>query len=50
MLGELGDVLPAAVREFDVDSFYEGLGASVQREWLTVRLEGEALRKLASEG
>jgi GNAT superfamily N-acetyltransferase len=29
--------------------FYEALGASVQREWLTVRLEGDALRKLASE-
>jgi GNAT superfamily N-acetyltransferase len=30
--------------------FYEALGASVQREWLTVRLEGDALRNLASEG
>jgi GNAT superfamily N-acetyltransferase len=30
--------------------FYEALGASVQREWLTVRLEGDALRKLASAG
>jgi GNAT superfamily N-acetyltransferase len=30
--------------------FYEGLGANVMREWLTVRLEGEALAKLATGG
>lgn len=29
-------------------AFYEKLGASVQREWLTVRIEGEALERLAS--
>ncbi|MBX3196793.1 MAG: GNAT family N-acetyltransferase [Labilithrix sp.] len=29
-------------------AFYEKLGASVQREWLTVRMEGEALARLAS--
>jgi GNAT superfamily N-acetyltransferase len=28
--------------------FYESLGAKVLREWLTVRLDGEALAKLAS--
>ena len=28
--------------------FYESLGAPVQRQWLTVRLEGDALRRLAS--
>lgn len=28
-------------------AFYEKLGASVQREWLTVRMEGEALARLA---
>jgi GNAT superfamily N-acetyltransferase len=28
-------------------AFYEGLGAKVLREWLTVRLDGEALEKLA---
>jgi RimJ/RimL family protein N-acetyltransferase len=28
-------------------AFYEGLGAKVLREWLTVRVEGEALEKLA---
>ena len=28
-------------------AFYEGLGAHVQREWLHVRLEGDALRALA---
>jgi len=28
--------------------FYESLGAEVQREWLTVRLEGEALSDLAT--
>jgi GNAT superfamily N-acetyltransferase len=28
--------------------FYEGLGAKVMREWLTVRLEGEALERLAA--
>ena len=28
--------------------FYESLGAEVQREWLTCRLEGEALERLAS--
>lgn len=28
--------------------FYERLGAEVQRQWLTVRLEGEALARLAS--
>jgi len=27
--------------------FYERLGAKVMREWLTVRLEGEALEALA---
>jgi GNAT superfamily N-acetyltransferase len=27
--------------------FYESLGAKVLREWLTVRLDGEALAKLA---
>jgi GNAT superfamily N-acetyltransferase len=27
-------------------AFYEGLGAKVLREWLTVRLEGEELEKL----
>jgi len=30
--------------------FYESLGAKVLREWLTVRLDGEALQRLASEG
>lgn len=30
--------------------FYESLGAKVLREWLTVRIEGEALIRLASEG
>ena len=29
-------------------AFYEKLGAKVQREWLSVRLEGEALAALAS--
>jgi GNAT superfamily N-acetyltransferase len=29
--------------------FYEGLGGEVQRPWLTVRLMGEPLRKLAGE-
>jgi GNAT superfamily N-acetyltransferase len=29
-------------------TFYERLGASVTREWLSVRLEGEALARLAS--
>ncbi len=29
-------------------AFYEKLGASVQREWLTVRMEGDALARLAS--
>ncbi|MBN9159459.1 MAG: GNAT family N-acetyltransferase [Myxococcales bacterium 68-20] len=28
-------------------AFYEKLGASIQREWLTVRMEGEALARLA---
>ena len=28
-------------------AFYEKLGAKVLREWLTVRLEGDALRALA---
>jgi RimJ/RimL family protein N-acetyltransferase len=27
--------------------FYESLGANVLRDWLTVRLDGEALGKLA---
>ena len=27
--------------------FYESLGATVVREWLTCRLDGEALRALA---
>lgn len=31
-------------------AFYEKLGARVAREWLTVRLEGDALVRLASEG
>jgi GNAT superfamily N-acetyltransferase len=30
--------------------FYESLGATVQREWLTVRVDGEALERLAAEG
>ncbi|MDB4936562.1 MAG: Histone acetyltransferase [Labilithrix sp.] len=30
-------------------AFYEGLGAKVLREWLTVRIEGEALARLASD-
>jgi hypothetical protein len=30
--------------------FYESLGADVLREWLTVRMDGEALARLASEG
>ena len=29
--------------------FYESLGAEVQREWLTVRLEGDSLRRLAEK-
>ena len=29
--------------------FYESLGAKVLREWLTVRIDGEALAKLAGE-
>ena len=29
-------------------AFYEGLGAQVRREWLTVRLEGEALLRFAA--
>jgi GNAT superfamily N-acetyltransferase len=29
--------------------FYESLGAKVLREWLTVRIDGEALGKLADE-
>jgi GNAT superfamily N-acetyltransferase len=29
-------------------AFYEGLGAKVLREWLTVRLDGEELEKLAA--
>ncbi len=29
--------------------FYESLGATVLREWLTVRVDGDALRKLAAE-
>ncbi|MBX3225301.1 MAG: GNAT family N-acetyltransferase [Labilithrix sp.] len=29
-------------------AFYEKLGAKIQREWLTVRMEGEALARLAS--
>ena len=28
-------------------AFYEKLGATIQREWLTVRMEGEALARLA---
>jgi len=30
--------------------FYESLGAKVLREWLTVRMEGDALTRLAAEG
>ncbi len=30
--------------------FYESLGAEVQREWLTCRLEGEALVALQTQG
>ena len=30
--------------------FYESLGANVLREWLTVRMDGAALERLASEG
>jgi GNAT superfamily N-acetyltransferase len=29
--------------------FYEGLGARPLKEWITMRVEGEALRKLAGE-
>ncbi len=29
--------------------FYESLGAELQREWLTVRLEGDSLRALAEK-
>src|SRR6266542_7085738 len=29
--------------------FYESLGAHVIKEWLTMRIEGEALRRLASQ-
>jgi RimJ/RimL family protein N-acetyltransferase len=28
--------------------FYESLGASVLKEWLTVRMDGEALERLAA--
>jgi ribosomal protein S18 acetylase RimI-like enzyme len=28
--------------------FYESLGAEVQRQWLNVRIEGEALARLAA--
>jgi GNAT superfamily N-acetyltransferase len=30
--------------------FYESLGATVLREWLTVRIDGEPLRRLAGAG
>jgi GNAT superfamily N-acetyltransferase len=30
--------------------FYESLGARVMREWLTMRVDGDALRRLASLG
>jgi len=30
--------------------FYESLGAKVMKEWLTMRVEGEALIRLAKEG
>ena len=30
-------------------AFYEKLGATIQREWLTVRLEGQALAALAHD-
>jgi GNAT superfamily N-acetyltransferase len=30
--------------------FYESLGAKVMSEWLTMRIEGEALKKLAEKG
>jgi GNAT superfamily N-acetyltransferase len=30
--------------------FYESLGATVRREWLTVRLDGDALDRLAATG
>ena len=30
--------------------FYEAMGGSVQKEWLTVRVEGDRLRQLAEEG
>ncbi len=31
-------------------AFYESLGAVIQREWLTVRLDGKALETLAKSG
>jgi hypothetical protein len=30
--------------------FYQSLGARVLKEWLTMRVSGEALRRLASIG
>lgn len=30
--------------------FYERIGASVEKEWLTVKMEAAALAKFASEG
>jgi len=30
--------------------FYESLGAQVMKEWLTMRVSGEALQKLAAQG
>ena len=31
-------------------AFYESLGAHVRKEWLTVRLDGDSLRRLAESG
>lgn len=40
------------VLDWNVDAigFYEQLGAKILREWLTVRVEGEALHRLAQPG
>lgn len=30
-------------------NFYEGIGASIEREWLTVKMEKDALTKFATD-
>ena len=55
LLGELVGRSPGRVEWEVLDwntpsiSFYEAIGAKVLREWLNVRLEGEALHRLAAQ-